>query len=100
MPRPDAYGVAVAVLGSESFAAELAHGLRTDLRARAITVDGIAAGEIVGSEKSFPHQNSESDPTASEGFLILDVGRTVFVVLAVTDSESSTRAFLGSFRTG
>jgi hypothetical protein len=100
VPRPPAYGVAIAALPSTSFARTLAGGLQKSLKAKAkaVTVNGAAGAEIVGAEKTFPSQGTVPDPNASEGLLVVRQGSTVFLVLAVTSKATTTRAFLRSFR--
>ena len=65
-----------------------------------MTVGRLSGYEFIGPETSAAYQGSgkATDPSASEGTLVLAEGKTVFAVLAITAQPAADRSFLASFR--
>jgi hypothetical protein len=100
VPRPPSFGVAIAVFRSTSVATRLAEAVAQSVGAKTVRVHGLLSYQKVAAEGSFRDQSTPTDPTASEGFLIVRQEKTDFVVVTVTTHAATARAFIASFRFG
>ncbi len=99
-PPPPTYAVGVFVLASAISATEYVAYFADQRGVRRVTIDRKSGVEFVGPETSSVYKRQgATDPTTSEGTLLIAQGKTVFIVLAVTASANTARAFLSSFRT-
>jgi hypothetical protein len=99
-PRPPTYAVGVFLLASATSATEYVAYFADQPGVRRVTIDGKAGVEFVGPETSSVYRRQRAtDPTASEGTLLVARGKTVFTILTITTSANTARAFLSSFRT-
>ena len=63
------------------------------------TVGGLSGYEFLGPENSKINEGEKiTDPHATEGFLALRKGRTVFLIYAFTSARSAAQSFLSSFK--
>jgi hypothetical protein len=99
VPRPPTYLVAVIVTRSAKTAKSFVQQLSAVPDVRRYAKNGLSGYQFLGPEKSPINQGSQiSDPTASEGALILDHGTAIYVVEVITARRASSQAFLASFR--
>jgi hypothetical protein len=100
VPKAPSYIVVVGLLPSASSATSFLKQLSQIPGMKSTKVGGLSGFEFVGSEKSAINQgNTLSNPSASEGALVLRQGSTVFLIYAITTRQSVARTFLGSFKT-
>jgi hypothetical protein len=100
VPIAPTFLVAIGVLPSTPSAVSFAKQLSQIPGMKAAKVNGLGGFEFVGSEKSAINQgNTLSNPSASEGVLVLRQGSTVFLIYAITTQQSAARKFLNSFKT-
>jgi hypothetical protein len=62
-----------------------------------VTVNGANGYQFVGTEKQLS-QSAAKDPGATEAFMYLSKGTTLYAVIVISDSHPQALSFLGSFQ--
>ena len=99
LPRPPVYVVIDYTLPSAGDASALLTGLHHLSRLRPHRVGRLSGLEFLGAERliaASQHVNP-TDPTATEGLLVLVSGRTLFEVQAFGTNSRAVAAFMASF---
>jgi hypothetical protein len=65
--------------------------------AKTIIVNGAQGYTFANTEKKLS-QNEATDPTATEGYLFVAKGTTLYAVIVVTKTAGAARKFLSTFR--
>lgn len=98
VPHPSTFAVVAAALPSPSMAAEFLSGGQKLGMVQRVNVDGFAGLQYLGPENSAINQGSTlTDPSATQGEMVVVKGSTAYIILTVTSDPSTARQFLASF---
>ena len=96
-PPAPTYLVVVGRATSAKQANSFTNSIKAAPGAAAVSVGRAKGYRLVGTEKQLT-QGTAKDPGATEAFMYLSKGTSLYAVIVISDSRSKALGFLGSFR--
>jgi hypothetical protein len=96
-PAPPTYLVVVGQANSASQGSSFVGSIKQAPGAKTITVNGAKGYTFSSTEKTLS-KNEATDPSATEAFLYVAKGSTLYAVIVVTKTAAEAKQFLSSFK--
>jgi len=96
-PPAPSYLVVVGQAKSSKVATSFTSAIKSEPGTHKVDVNGANGYKFVGTEKQL-NPSAAKDPRATEAFLYLSRGTTLYAVIVLSDSHSQALSFLNSFR--
>lgn len=96
-PPAPSYLVVVGHASSASEAAAFTSSIKQVAGAKPVTVDGATGYTFSGTEKNL-NQGGATNPSATEAFMYLSKGTTLYALIVIANSASEAQQFLNSFK--
>ena len=96
-PPSPTYVVVVGKAGTEAQVSTFTSSFKSVTGAKPVTTNGARGYQFSGTEKNID-KDGDTDPTATEAFMFLSKGMTLYAVIVVNDQAAAAQKFLNSFR--
>jgi ABC-type oligopeptide transport system substrate-binding subunit len=96
-PPAPTYVVVVGKAGTQAQVSTFTSSFKTVTGSKPVTTNGAQGYQFSGTEKNID-KSDVTDPTATEAFMFLSKGMTLYAVIVVNDQAAAARKFLNSFR--
>jgi hypothetical protein len=96
-PPTPTYVVVVGKAATEAQVSTFTSSFKTVPGAKPVTRNGAQGYQFSGTEKSI-NKDDDTDPAATEGFMFLTKGMTLYAAIVVNDKSAAALQFLKSFQ--
>jgi hypothetical protein len=96
-PPSPTYVVVVGKAGTQAQVSTFTSSFKAVTGAKPVITNGARGYQFSGTEKNID-KSDVTDPTATEAFMFLSKGMTLYAVIVVNDQAAAARKFLNSFR--